>query len=452
VTPGSLAAQIGFQSGDQIVALNGQPVQSNQQFEQLLRSGSQAGQPVEIRVRRNGQEQTLQVPQDRLTQLASSMGAGEPDGAPGGAAMGILMDRSAFPRVVVADVRPGSPAAVAGLQPADEIVAVAGQPISSPEQIRRAMLVAPIGNTLAVTYRRGDRQFDAAVPLVPYATVFEPASSGGTAVERSAAYANRPALGIRVAQDAAGQVVVMAVQTNGPAAMAGIRAGDQILSVRGTRVTTPAELATIVGQTGSGNNLDVVYRRNGQDFRVSPRVGSYSDLFGPDSGMADQRPAIGTRLRETAGGGPVVIAVAPNSPAAQAGLQPGDQIVAINNQNVNSSQAVVAELHRARIGNSIQIRYMRDGNTQEATLPVRDFAVIYGTEGPTERQTARQPLEPNPAQQPPAPATPPAPSPGSSQQTQPQGSQSPQQPPPPPSTGDTSGQPNTTPSAPSGSR
>ncbi|WP_186135296.1 PDZ domain-containing protein, partial [Burkholderia gladioli] len=70
--------------------------------------------------------------------LASSFGLQKPDGA------------------LVSSVDPKGPAAKAGLQPGDVILAVNGRPVTSPEQLRDAVKNA--GNSLALLIQRDDAQ------------------------------------------------------------------------------------------------------------------------------------------------------------------------------------------------------------------------------------------------------------------------------------------------------
>ena len=67
--------------------------------------------------------------------------------------------------VRVVSVQPGSPAARAGLQPGDVIVAVAGQPIASPPQLVAAVERAGVGGSLSLGVNRAGRSLQ--ITVVP---------------------------------------------------------------------------------------------------------------------------------------------------------------------------------------------------------------------------------------------------------------------------------------------
>ncbi len=109
VEPGSPAERAGLQTGDEIVAINGKPMPA---WEDVLASTmAEPGKTIQVRLTRGGS--SLQVPVHLET--AES----------GAAAFGV--QPPAVP--VVGQVNPGSPAALAGLQPGDRITSLNGVPV-----------------------------------------------------------------------------------------------------------------------------------------------------------------------------------------------------------------------------------------------------------------------------------------------------------------------------------
>jgi S1-C subfamily serine protease len=66
--------------------------------------------------------------------------------------------------------------------------------------------------------------------------------------------------------------------------------------------------------------------------------------------------------------GVAVTSVAPSSPAAQAGLQQGDIITKVDDVEVNDAQGLNFRAATKGIGNSVNVTYIRNGQTRTTTL------------------------------------------------------------------------------------
>lgn len=69
-------------------------------------------------------------------------------------------------------------------------------------------------------------------------------------------------------------VMVSAVTVGSPAAQAGIRPGDQIISVNGQEVANPNAMIQLVGNSSADQPLDVRFRRNGQEMQSQVMLAS----------------------------------------------------------------------------------------------------------------------------------------------------------------------------------
>jgi regulator of sigma E protease len=155
--------------------------------------------------------------------------------------------------------------------------------------------------------------------------------------------------------------VVYHIQPGGAAAQAGLMQGDRIISFNGTE--NPS-WDSINGDAllSPGKPLPLVVNRNGAELPLtitpSPRTES-----GETAGFLDFVPDYG--------GLPVVIGdVAPDSPAAMAGLKPGDRFVSIGGEEVKSS-AQVTEYIRSHDAQRIPITVERDGKNIQITTDER---------------------------------------------------------------------------------
>ncbi|MGC1594451.1 MAG: Do family serine endopeptidase, partial [Candidatus Acidiferrales bacterium] len=82
--------------------------------------------------------------------------------------------------------------------------------------------------------------------------------------------------------------------------------------------------------------------------------------------------------------GIVVEAIEPGSPAEKVGLQPGDVITDINGQPVHTGADLVNPIADTPIGQSVQVRYIRNKQPKEVALVVADRSKIF----PQTAQTA----------------------------------------------------------------
>lgn len=75
--------------------------------------------------------------------------------------------------------------------------------------------------------------------------------------------------------------------------------------------------------------------------------------------------------------GIVVEAIEPGSPAEKVGLQPGDVITDINGQPVHTGADLVNPIADTPIGQSVQVRYVRNKQSKEVGLVVADRSKIF---------------------------------------------------------------------------
>ncbi|MGH9870947.1 MAG: RIP metalloprotease RseP [Pyrinomonadaceae bacterium] len=155
--------------------------------------------------------------------------------------------------------------------------------------------------------------------------------------------------------------VVSSMAAGGSSEAAGLQRGDRIVAFNGTE---HPKWDTIRGDAllSPGQPLPVVVERNGQrvELQITP-VSRTED--GETAGFLDFLPDYGNV--------PVVVReVTPDSPAAEAGLQVGDQVVAIQGQPVHSAEQVTQYISDHK-GQPITIAIKRDGRQSEVTATAR---------------------------------------------------------------------------------
>jgi regulator of sigma E protease len=155
VAEGTPAAAAGLRTGDVIVAVNDRPVQY---WEDLERAVSESdGRPLTLRGRRGDAEQTITLTPRR-----------KPVTDPIFKEQREVWDIGAGPQLVpqISSVAPDSPAAKAGIQPGDVVVAVAGQPVYTPEDLVEAIRTRP-GQPFEITVEREGKRLTLRVTPEP---------------------------------------------------------------------------------------------------------------------------------------------------------------------------------------------------------------------------------------------------------------------------------------------
>jgi S1-C subfamily serine protease len=82
-------------------------------------------------------------------------------------------------------------------------------------------------------------------------------------------------------------------------------------------------------------------------------------------------PEIARQLHVT-GGGVLVYALAPEGPAAKAGIRPGDVLTAVDTEKVASVEELFAALRQHDPGERVAISYLRDGDTRTTQAQITD--------------------------------------------------------------------------------
>jgi len=148
-------------------------------------------------------------------------------------------------------------------------------------------------------------------------------------------------LGLKEAKGA----IVADVTEDSPALAAGIEQGDTILKVGGKDIKDSRDLARKVAQVKPGDSVPVTLVRDGKTMDLSVKIGTMpgdpkmaSSEGGAKGGDGSVSLAdFGLKVAPAQdGAGVTVTDVAPNSPAAERGLKPGDTILQVAGTDVHA--------------------------------------------------------------------------------------------------------------------
>ncbi len=166
-------------------------------------------------------------------------------------------------------------------------------------------------------------------------------------------------------RDSAGSAPVLdRVRFASPAEKAGLKKGDRVVGIDGLPVKFVAELRSILGRRYAGDEVTMSVQRGDQQREVKLTLVDKIPPFDPAYfGILPLRQA------EAA----VVRIVLPDSPAAQAGLQPKDTITAWNDEPVASPKELAERVSRQRPGEPATVAVQRDGKPEKLNVKLTGF-------------------------------------------------------------------------------
>jgi peptidase Do len=168
--------------------------------------------------------------------------------------------------------------------------------------------------------------------------------------------------------------LITQVMPDGPAAQAGLKQGDVVLSVNGEEVRASNDLPVMVGSIAPGKEITLQVWRNGEVIEqkilldnADKNNGSRSGHTGGDDGTNLQNQSftldnIGLTLAEQITGDKHrLLVLRADKVAAQAGLKRGDYILSVGQNPVTDEASMRGALEKA--GNNIPLLVQRGENT-----------------------------------------------------------------------------------------
>ncbi len=181
---------------------------------------------------------------------------------------------------------------------------------------------------------------------------------------------------------------------DGPAAKAGLVAGDIILQVNDQKITENNGLKDVINAFDPEQKVTLKVLRNGKEMNVDVTLGKREDTskVSPTASLpAAQAGFLGVNFRMITSEiqkqmqlpvseGAVlyndfsnnVPAVIPDSPAAKAGLKAGDIITKVQSKEVSSSNPLNTVMQEFKSGEKIIITIIRDGISSEKAVTLGD--------------------------------------------------------------------------------
>ncbi len=174
--------------------------------------------------------------------------------------------------MLISELHPASPFAVAGFQPGDVVLAVDGQPVNSPAEMLFRLTVSGLNNDSAITRLRDGVREDITVTLIeaPDTPAADPLTLGKrTPLPQIQVAAINPRLINQMQLPLSAQGVVV-LDTGPYGRRAGLRVGDIVTGVNNVEIDTPDTLRRQMRKVEQRLSLDIL--RQGQRLKLRFRL------------------------------------------------------------------------------------------------------------------------------------------------------------------------------------
>lgn len=421
VLPDGPAADAGIQADDVLTAVDGETVDSAAALSALMADYA-IGDDVELDVLRGEETLTLTVtladradfvlpteeaaPSAESTPEAMTPDTDEPKPPLQRAFLGVAID-NADEGVTVAEVVAGSPADAAGLQTGDVLTAINGEAVANAESFVAAVQALAPGDAVTLDYTRDGENLSADITLGattpgrpgPMNNGQGPRGNNGPMDNNGGRGQGMPFdfdmhSGEIIFYDVAGQAWhVVRVTEDSPLYAAGLRDGDTITAVDGEAIV-PDDVNRYLEGLDEDATVTLTIERDGQTQDLTAPASALKALLAPGfglrgmgdlDGMRGMMPFaygmpmignVGVRLgvtyvdlnEDTAAEndvdvteGALVNAVDDDSPAADAGLQAGDIITAVDGDVIDEERTLRDRLYAYEPEDTVTLTVLRDG-------------------------------------------------------------------------------------------
>ncbi len=169
-------------------------------------------------------------------------------------------------------------------------------------------------------------------------------------------------------------ILIAQVLKGSPADKAGLKVGDIIVELNGRKIESVRDLQFSIMKTKPGTRVELTVIRDGKKRKIEVEIGELPEK-GAVKEKSEESGDLGLTLRDLTPqekarlgvDGVLVVSVVPGSPADRSGLRPGDVIMRVNYQKVESVQEFFSILENLK----------EMGKTKALLLVRRDKSNIY---------------------------------------------------------------------------
>jgi len=166
-------------------------------------------------------------------------------------------------------------------------------------------------------------------------------------------------------------IVIASVESDGPAAKAGIVRGDILLEIDGKTLEQSGDLASYFDELKPGDEVELKVL-HGDDLRtlkatLGDRNGQAYLGLAPCGGLSKEVEV----NAQVSAPGAVIVEVMPDSPAEKAGLQKGDVIVAVDGQKLDAENNLADLIAKYKPGDTVTLEIERPDDKEPFEVTVK---------------------------------------------------------------------------------
>ncbi len=327
-------------------------------------------------------------------------------------------------QVKIEQVFQSSAAEEAGLKAGDIITAVDGKKVKSLSQLTHLIKSNEAGETIIIDYIRNGQFEQTKATLkksdIKNAILFNDNSGiewndkGEITWKGDESFKiklpilnNKGEMGVTFGEVTKEGVIITHIEAQSAAETAGLQVGDIITVIDGQVISKPKHIINVLEGRKQGETLDLEYLRGGILSKTKVVLKKNNDTFlfksdeheiklkdGNFEWIEDENNiSMGVLLGETTAEGVKIKGTIENSGAAEAGLEKGDLITAINGEAVRTTEAIKTSLEGKQTGDIVRVTYIRNEETKTVEVFLgtkkmsirkpKDIDIIFDKKQPT---------------------------------------------------------------------
>jgi M6 family metalloprotease-like protein len=171
-------------------------------------------------------------------------------------------------------------------------------------------------------------------------------------------------LGVNLAVNRSGKLVVGGVADNSPAARAGVRVEDVLDRAGGKSFRDAAAFREWLQGCAPGETIELRVQRGGRTLKLPATLDTASHPLKP----SERRSYVGISYGDPDDRGAVIRSVATNSPAARAGIRTGDIILKVGTTPMSSVSTLSDVLTEKNPGDDLELTYLRGEEERQVSV------------------------------------------------------------------------------------